>query len=439
MKSLSVTGRPAEIDRLLQEMAPCLNALDRPDLGGRTIKVTLALQGGTYLRTDWIRSPLYRELDEIHQAIERGDPVEEALKGKLASDELNRRTGPLDQTPRSITARPHRTPLGPPPIIHWKKYGSDLNPAFETPPPHINTAGLRLGFTAQQIAGRAFSYAAMKGENRMDPHIQAEHNIVVESFYGISPEHRRRLREGFFVPEELSRFPSTEAGRLIERAGAFEPLYGELMRHLVQHAIFESQGWSLGIPLKDSPWHLIFRYELRCFVANQLLSENGKKAVLADKTLMKVVKDEVSFEESSWHRGRTRREVLESWFALVYNGHPELAGARRLSIGNVVLKLNGWTPPPGGSPESVKLQWMVRYWAAHYHYGVIPTRGLPIDRQRLEKFVVQAVGNSHDAAKIFVINNTAKKLLLNMMGDFYTPEELSNLRVNPRNYTQLPP
>lgn len=406
LSQLMTLSRPKKISIILNDIVPKLKDLGRDDLAGRLTKVSLALTEGTYNTIDWQNSRVYDELTTIQEALQRGDPIEEAVNARQAAEELSDLTGPINHHPTSLIARPTRTSIGPPPRIAWQKFGTAEHPAPNPPDALVHSAGKRLSYLVDFVAG-----IAGHGALEMD----------TESFYGISGDIRRSIRKGEFVPLALGKFLVHEARKLIDTASSITPRYGQLMRELIIESIFEAHGWSLGLPNETTPWDASFLYALRRYVTARLLTEDGKRQVLADRALIRVVRNKVSLEKVNWHPGRTRREAFEPWLLATNNGNSARLNMQRRFIGNGLLRAVGWKQPEPYSPNTLKLQWMVRYWIAHYHYGALPARGLPFSTQDIIRYAM--AGQPDELIPAF------KQGLKEMMSDFYTAEELDTLTI----------
>lgn len=404
---MSVTGTPLAISGLLTQVAPLLNTLDRPALGAQLALFSMALQRGDVGRSEWLNSRVYDDLEAIHAAMERGDPVAEALQARSAAVALRALVESSRIGPTSIIARSSpRTSLGPPPKINWRSFGSETFPAPNAPSHAVGTAGLRLQYFASFVSGIA-THDELEG--------------AMERFYEISGETRRRLREGLFVPQALGQFPVRDAQHLIQRAAAIEPKYGQLMTELILQAILESQEWSLGMPTATTAWELSFLYALRRYIATQMLTEEGKKTVLADRALIRVAQNQASLEKVSWHPGRTRRETFEPWLQAMNGGKSDNLNRQRQFIGEGILRAVGWKVPEQGSSEELRLQWFFRNWIAQYHYGALPARGLPYPTENLIAFAM-ARNPVHLQPKF-------KSALLDMMRGFYSDEDLATFSI----------
>ncbi len=406
LTQLSLTGQPQGIATVLDDLAPQLNELGRSDLGGRLTRVSVALQSGGYLRTDWHNSKLYGEIERIHEDLKNGASLDEALQLQRAGQALQELTGPSETGPQSITTRGHRTPIGQLPLIEWKKYGTEAHPAPNPPSESIDSAGKLLSYFAHYVAG-------------VMGHGQRE--IDTEQFYRINSHTRRQLRSGRFIHSYLGRFPTAEARRLIDRATAIEPLWGRLMQHLVIFATFEAYGWSLSLPNEHTHWDDSFRYALRRHAVIQLLSERGKERVLDDKAMINVIRRKVSLESVNWHPGRTRREVFNEWLVDMSGHNPRRLGAQQRYIGNSLLRDLNWAEPDDSSSNPLKDQWFFRYWTCHYHYGALPARGLFVPTASLVRFAT--IKQPADLSSRFQAG------LMTMFGDFFTPEELRSKKI----------
>jgi hypothetical protein len=410
MMVASVSGQETLIAGTLEQIAPPLQSFGREDLSTRLAHASNALKSGDYKRTDWLKSRLYGELSGIHEALKRGDPVEEAVKARQASEALGQLIGPLSSNLPSIVARSPRVTVGPAPRIEWAKFGTAEHPAPNPPSASVTSAGKRLSYLFYYVAAHA-------GHGETD--------TATEQFFEISSALRRRLREGRFAPEALGQFPSSEAAKLIAKAAAVEPLYGKLMKELVTQSLFESQGWSLGLPAKDAPWNVFLLYGLRRHVACQLLSPEGRKTVLADRPLIQIVRgDHDRLQDVTWHPGRTRREVFESWLQGMSRNAEHLAAQRRFLGDGFLRSMPRWAAPEEGASADARLQWLVRYWIAHCHYGALPARGLPYPPNTIFRFAL--AGRPTDVRAEFRAD------LIAMMRDFFTDEELTALDIRGR-------
>lgn len=369
-------GSEEVIAGTLEELAPRFEDLNKADLAGRLKKYAAALRDGNTRRAGFLQSELFATLEKLKEALEEGAPLDEALEGKRASEALAELGAGLEtRLDRSITARtvPLRLSIGPAPLITWKLFGSKMHPAPEPPSADIQTAGQRLSYFVFYVAGDAG---------------HGESNIATANYYEISEEQLRRLQKGNFAPKALGQFPTEEAARLIAKASCLEPHYGQLLRELVIHAIFESQDWSLGLPQKEAPWDISFMYALRRYVAEQLLTKKGGEKVLNDTALRKVIQSRRNLQKVDWHPGQTRREIFEKWLTAMNNGSgdPALLDRRRKYIGDGILKAVGWKTPGPGATKEQQLQWRLRHWIAHHHYGALPARGLPYPTNTLLRF-----------------------------------------------------
>lgn len=395
----SVSGQPAQIAGALDQAAQPLQDLGRNDLSARLQRTSGALKSGDYQRTDWVRSRLYGDLADIHASLERGDPVEEAVKARHSHEQLQSLVGPVSTRSSFMAARSPRVSVGPLPRIEWEKFGTPEHPAPNPPSASITSAGKRLSYFFFYVASHA-GYG--------------ETETATETFYGISSDLRRRIREGHFAPRAIGKFPSAEAHNIVFKASEIEPKYGQLMAELAVQAFFESQTWSLGLPTRDASWDIGMLYGLRRYLGHLLLTEDGKKTVMADEPLIRVARGLTSLTEVSWHAkdSKTRREAFEPWLTAMNPRNPD---PMRRALGNGVLKENNWFPPKAGASPESRLQWMLRYWIAHYHYGAIPARGLPYPPETIFRFAL--------LRRPAEVNPDFGRNLLVMMGDFYTHEE----------------
>ena len=376
LSTASVTGGVEELALILDDLTSTLGDQNQASLAGRVAEVSKALRTGGLHRAAFLQSPLAQHLESLSEALARGDALEDAFSGKRSErDELEQllqnRPPRLD---RSVTARHVRLSIGPPPLIHWRDFGSIEFPPANPPSADIQTAGERLSYFVFYVAG-----IAQHGES----------NIQTAAFYKISEALLRKIRGGLFAPKALGQFPSEIASKLISKASSIEPKYGQLMQELIFQAFFESQGWSLGLPQKEAPWNISFMYALRRHVARKLLTEEGREEILEDRALISVVKGEASLEEVRWHPGLTRREVFEKWLTAINNGgdSARLEKQRRY-IGDGILRATGWKALSARAPEALKLQWEFRQWIAYHHYGALPARGLPFSTQILIRFAL---------------------------------------------------
>jgi hypothetical protein len=160
------------------------------------------------------------------------------------------------------------------------------------------------------------------------------------------------------------------------------------MLELVVQAFFESQSWSLGLPVENAPWHIGLLYALRRHVGHRLLCEEGRKAVFDDQPLLRVVRGKVSLNQVNWYGHRTRREIFEGWIqAMSPHNQPRIDRQRRV-IGDGILRQKNWKEPAAGSSEALQLQWVVRCWIAYRHYGAIPAAGLPFPSEQVLRFAL---------------------------------------------------
>ncbi len=372
----SAGGDPAEIAEVLEGIAPSFEEQGKANLAARVIRFAAALKEGSTPRTVFLQSPLFRELDSLRERLGEDVPLETALQGRSAVEEFQRLTGPQTLraqrfAPSSQVTHALRLAIGPKPLIDWKKFGSARYEAPREPSADVKTIG-------QQLAYFVFYAAGMAGHG--------ESNSATAAFYEISEDQLRRLQKGLFAPEALGQFPSEAAFRLIAKATALTPPFGQLMRELLILAIFESQGWSLGQPRGDAFWDISFMYALRRYAAAQFLTERGKENVLADTALVRAIKNRNALERVDWHPGRTRREVFEPWLKALCGGDEKRLSAMRAYIGEGILKAAGWKKPPPHAGEDLQLQWRLRHWIAHHHYGALPARGLPFSTQIILRF-----------------------------------------------------
>jgi hypothetical protein len=398
----SAAGEPQAIAGLLSQVAPTFQDLGRRDLHDRLGQVADALHSGDFGRTDWIRSRLYGEISQIQDALQAGASCEDAFIAATTAPTLGSITAPSEKSFIPPAARTH---LGPPPRIRWEQFGSEKHPAPNPPSAAVTSAGKRLAYFAQYVAG-------------ISGHGESEQ--AVEDFFDISGHMRRRLRDGFLIPANLGHFPTEDARSLIRTSSDTEPKYGQLMLELVVQAFFESQAWSLGLPTETAPWHVGLLYALRRHVGHRLLCDSGRKEVFEDKPLLRIVQGKVSLNQVNWYGRRTRREIFESWIRAMSPHNARRIEQQRRSIGDGVLRMKGWKEPPANAGEDLLLQWMVRCWIAYHHYGAIPAAGLPFPPEQILKFAL-AVAPGRVAPQF-------REGLLRMMGQAAetqpeTPEE----------------
>jgi len=400
INSASISGTPAELGGLLQDLAPRMNDFGRSEWATQLSTSALHLQNGEWGRTDFLRSRNFGALEKLRTQLENGTPLEEALTPPEVRQTLDALTSA--QPPRHPLFRPPpRQTVGPAPQIDWSSFGSARFPAPRPPSESVKTAGQRLSYFAYYVAG-------------ITGHGETE--TAVEQFYQISDELRRRLQGGLFAPDRLGQFPSSSAHKLLFRAHKTEPLYGQLMRELLIQSFFESQQWSLGLPLREAPWSISFLYALRRFVAQSLLTDAGKASVLEDETLVKAVRNLLSFEQVGGQGQRTRREIFEDWLHRMNPKDAERQDSQRSFIGNGILQEIGWKRPAHDASPALHFQWMVRYWIAHHHYGCLPARGLPIEPKHIVRFAF--------ASRPTQIHPEFAGTLLTLMSDFYDADEI---------------
>lgn len=405
LEGQTVSSEETVIARTLEDLSPHIERLGNRDLAVRIARVMEALRSGQIQRARFATLPLLRELAQLKTALEGGESIEAVLFAREAASRLAGIEGPR-RFPKSITAREIlRSPIGQPPVIHWEKFGTKLHP-FKAPGNLETeaTAGRRLAYALSYIAG-----AAGLGETSAER----------EEFFGMGPEARRKLDRGLFFPKALGNFPTEESHAILKKTAQIESLYGKLVQELMIQAIFESQGWSLGVPLAQATWDIHLLYGLRRYVAEQLLMPQTREKVLEDEALLKVVQGKRLLTDVRWHPGLTRREVFEPWLVGMNKGQPAQLERQKRFIGESYLRSWGWQAPKNEAGWELQLQWMVRKWIAHYHYGALPARGLPFSVDVIVRFAA--------ARYPARVNPQFARKLLAMMGDYYSKTAIDAL------------
>ena len=359
LADVSFAGNSLAIAEVLTDLSGPVASLGGEALSASLVKFSDALRDGSYVPSDWRRSDFYTQfLVTMKRAILEGRLIEESAP----------------HTPRFAIQLLFRPRVGPSPEIHWEQFGSSSFPAPLPPRSEISTLGLKLCYFVNYVAGQAG---------------HGEHAFEMESFFGMSPAVRQRLQSGEFIPRAIGLFPTREARQLIDRAQALEPRYGDLMRELLRLSFFEAQGWSAIIPSPEAVWSEPFLYELRNYVAEELMaSEERAGAVLDDKALIRVVRGENHLADVRWHAGKTRREVEEPWLKKLARGDEALLESRRSSLGEGILKAVGWTAPRNGVNGELRVQWRLRDWIARHQYGALPAQGLPFPTEVILRFAM---------------------------------------------------
>lgn len=359
LTGVSLGEDPRAIAEVLTDLSGPVASLGGESLSASLARFSGALRDGSYVPSQWRRSDFYtRLLVTMRRAILEGRLTEESTPS------TQRFAAPLLFRPR----------VGPSPEIHWDEFGSSRFLAPLPPRSEISTLGLKLCYFVNYVAGQAGH-----GERAID----------MESFFEMSSAVRQRLHSGTFIPRAISLFPTREARQLIDKANALEPRYGELMRELLRLAFFEAQGWSATIPLPDAVWNDSFLYELRSYVAEELMaSEERAAAVLEDNALIRVVRGENSLGDVRWHAGKPRREVYDAWLKKMSRGNEALLESRRSVLGEGILRAIGWTAPRNGVNNELRVQWRLRDWIARHHYGALPTQGLPFPTEVILRFAM---------------------------------------------------
>ncbi|MBI5299895.1 MAG: hypothetical protein HY877_06350 [Deltaproteobacteria bacterium] len=359
LANVSLAGDPLAIAEVLTDLSGPVASLGGESLSASLAKFSRALRDGSYVPSQWHRSDFYTQfLATMRQAVLDGRLIEESTS----------------HAQRFATQLFFRPRVGPSPEIHWDEFGSSRFLAPLPPRSEINIMGLKLCYFANYVAGQAG---------------HGERAIEMESFFEIGSGVRQRLQSGAFIPSAIGLFPTREARQLIDKAQALEPRYGDLMRELLRLSFFEAQGWSATIPLPDAVWNDSFLYELRNYVAEELMaSEERATAVLEDKALIRVVRGENKVADVRWHAGKTRREVYDAWLQKMSRGDEALLESRRSFLGEGILRAIGWTAPRNGVPAEQRLQWTLRDWIARHHYGALPAQGLPFPTDVILRFAM---------------------------------------------------
>lgn len=359
LTNVSLAENPLAIAEVLADLSGPVASLGGESLSASLAKFSGALRDGSYVPSQWRRSDFYTQLlVTMRRAI-----LEGRLTGESAPS-TQRFAAPLLFRPR----------VGPSPEIHWDEFGSSRFLAPLPPRSEINTLGLKVCYFVNYVAGQAG---------------HGEHAIDMESFFEIGSGVRQRLQAGTLIPKAISLFPTREARQLIDKANALEPRYGDLMRELLRLAFFEVEGWSAVAPLPDAVWNESFLYELRSYVAEELMaSEERAAAVLEDKALIRVVRGENSLGDVRWHAGTTRREVYDAWLQKMSRGEEALLESRRNFLGERILRAIGWTAPRNGVNGELRVQWRLRDWIARHHYGALPAQGLPFSTEVILRFAM---------------------------------------------------
>lgn len=399
----SVIGRESDLASLLSELAPKIEAFGYRDLSARLESSAKLLRNGGMRRADWLHHPLNLELERMGGRLAGGEPAEDVFSGGRAAEELAEvvqggRRGRATPALRSV--RDKGSAIGPPPEIQWEQFGTPKHPGPMQPSEDVVTAGQRFAFMFSYVAGWAGAGDTAAG---------------TEKFYGISDDMRHRIEKGKFVPKNFGSFPSEIAGALLLQAHGVEPLYGQLLQELLIHAMFESYGWSLGLPLPEASWDIHFVYGLRRYLCQLLMTPAGKERALEDRALQRVADGKNSLEEVRWHPRQTRREVFERWLQGMTAGNIERWEALRRFLGEKILELIGWRSPRNGADWGQQVQWAVRRFVAGYHYGALPARGLPFATDLIIRFVM--------ARDVRRVDPKFAKGLVMMMGAYLSSAE----------------
>ncbi len=390
----SVLSDEVQIATTLEELSEPAGQFVDPALKESVLQAAGDLKSGRWGRSQFLQSRLYHRLEGVRNTLDLGEgSVAEALAAISSVDTA----GSLRRLP---IARPAvRASIGPPPEIRWEEFGTVKNPMHPPKSPEASsTAGRRLAYALRYIAA-----CARAGETEM----------AVEAFLKISPEQRRKLDRGDFVPKALGQFSSAQVQFMIGQAANVERRFGLLVQELFIHAIFESQGWSLGVPLPQASWDIYMLYWLRRYVALQIIS--GNKKILEDPALVKIVQGKSRLTDTKWHTGKVRRDIFEPWLVGASFGKRDKLDAMCRRIGDDFVRLWKWQPPKNGSGWELQVQWMVRQWIAYYHYGVLPARGLPFHVDVIRRFAVAKPAN---------VQPQFARQLLAMMRDYFSKVEL---------------
>lgn len=397
-----VGGNAAAIAGHLNSMSRGFTDAGQMALGGRATKLAIEIEAERLKPRDLPNTTFFKDLRIILERLNRGEPIEEIFGADDAArgpkTPKGRRRPPPPGAPQAVSATL--------PPIEWERFGAKKHPAAREPKEIPPTARAALSYYVHYVG-----HTAKKSED----------DGAVDAFFDISDDRRRQIRGGRFVPKRLGDFPTADARKLIDSSARYESLYGELMDILVTYSILEALGLPMEDPGKDANWQDTLLFDLGFLVAKKLLTEAGKKEVMEDKPLVRVVKRQANLARDNWHPNETRKEIIDRWFREIAAGDEAMFRAKQMRLGSKIARANNWRPPRPDASEALRLQWLVRYWIAREHYGALPSDDLPYSPEAMVRFVF--------LPSLPKLEPSFVAAMRNMMRGFYGEDVLETLQI----------